>query len=273
MQLINGDCLQELKKIGGATVDLVVIDPPYAFDEGGGAGAFGSKRRNYHEEYLSLYHNEHDVVRKEGRRLNAGMEKHREDLKMLSCGFDVKVLDELCRVMKKINIYIWCSKKQVSMLLNFFEQKKCNVDILTWHKTNPIPTCNNTYLNDTEYLIFAREKGVYVGGNYSTKHKFYVTKANVEDKKLYKHPTIKPCWIIENLIFNSSEEGQTVLDCFMGSGTTGVACKRLKRDFIGIEIDKTYFDIASARIENETGEREIVIEKPEEVTQMTIWDI
>lgn len=250
IQLIKDDCVNALKKIGGGTVDLVLIDPPYAFVGADGGGAFGPKKRNYHNEYMALAQSSDDEFRKEGYMIDARMEKHRDELKMLSTGFDLVILDELCRVMKKINIYVWCSKKQVSMLLNFFEQKNCNIDILTWHKTNPIPTCNNTYLNDTEYLIFAREKGVKIGGNYATKHKYYVTAINKSDKDKYKHPTIKPLEIIQNLIINSSEENQTVLDCFMGSGTTGVACKKLNRNFIGIEIDDEYFNIAAERINN-----------------------
>lgn len=121
---------------------------------------------------------------------------------------------------------------------------------MTWHKTNPIPNHNGTYLSDTEYLVFAREKGVKLYGNYHTKKKYYVTPANVEDKKKWHHPTIKPLDIIKNLIINSSQQGDTVLDCFMGSGTTGVACKELDRNFIGIEIDENYFNIAKERIES-----------------------
>ena len=55
---------------------------------------------------------------------------------------------------------------------------------------------------------------------------------------------------LKNLVINSSKEGDTVLDCFMGSGTTGVACKELNRNFIGIEIDEKYFKIAQERINN-----------------------
>lgn len=182
-------------------------------------------------------------------RICANKDKHREDLRFVSKGFDFKVLDELLRVMKKVNIYVWCSKSQIKKLLNYFEDRSCNIDVITWHKTNPIPTCNNTYLNDTEYCIFAREKGVKLYGSYATKKKYYVTPTNVKDKKLYKHPTIKPLNIIENLIINSSLENDTILDCFMGSGTTGVACKKLNRNFIGVELDNTYFDIAKKRIE------------------------
>ena len=125
------------------------------------------------------------------------------------------------------------------------------MDLLTWHKTNPIPTCNGKYISDTEYCLFFH-KDAPVMGTYETKKKYYVTQTNVEDKKKYNHPTIKPLNIIENLIFNSSNEGDTVLDCFMGSGTTGVACQKLNRNFIGVEIEKKYFDVAKKRIEDES---------------------
>ena len=122
------------------------------------------------------------------------------------------------------------------------------MDLLTWHKTNPIPTINNTYANDTEYCIFARENGVKIHGNYYTKKKYYITSTNKEDKKKYKHPTIKPLEIIKNLIINSSQENDIVLDCFSGSGTTCVAAKELKRRFIGIEIDPEYYKISIDRL-------------------------
>lgn len=65
------------------------------------------------------------------------------------------------------------------------------------------------------------------------------------------HPTEKPVKLNKILIENSSDEGETVLDCFMGTGSTGVACKELNRNFIGIEIDENYFNIAKKRIEEE----------------------
>lgn len=72
------------------------------------------------------------------------------------------------------------------------------------------------------------------------------------DEEVYKkHLTPKPVKMIEHIINVSSNENDIVLDCFMGSGTTGVACKHTNRQFIGIELDKKYFDIAKQRIESE----------------------
>ena len=216
----QGDCLDLLKKLPDDSVDLIVTDPPYEFAAHRGGGAFGSKKREYHNQL--------------------------EDSDITN-GFDTKILDELMRVMKKVNIYIWCNKEQIKMYLDYF--KDYNMDLLALCKTNPVPTCNNKYLSDIEYLLFFREKGVKVFGEYATKHKYYVMPTNKADKKKYNHPTVKPLEIIENLIINSSEENQIVLDPFMGSGTTGEASIKLNRNFIGIEIDKTYFNTAKERIE------------------------
>lgn len=177
IQVFQGDCLELMKRIPDKSVDLVTIDPPYEFAQHGGGGAFGSRKREYHNEL------EADTLTK---------------------GFDTAVLDELVRVMRKVNIYIWCNKEQIKQYLEYFEG--CNMDLLTWHKTNPVPTCNNKYLSDTEYLLFFREKGVKVYGNYHTKRKFYVTQTNKKDKEKYIHPTVKPVDIMQNIIINSSQE-------------------------------------------------------------------
>ena len=231
IKLMRGDCVELLQLIPSGSVDLIITDPPYEIVAGGAGGAFGADKRDYHKQYSEL---DNAKVRKSGIKCN---------------GFDVSILDELCRTMKKVNIYVWCSKLQVRKLLDYFEDRGCFTDILTWHKTNPVPTCNNTYLSDTEYLIFAREKGVRVYGSYATKRKFYVTPTNKADKDKYGHPTIKPLDIITNLIINSSKEGDVVLDPFLGSGTTAVAAVNTGRQFIGMEIDPGYFEIAAKRVE------------------------
>lgn len=223
-KLINGDCLETLKNLGGGTVDLVVTDPPYVIETSGGG-----------------------ICGKDG--IVKQFKEH--DLDKMKDGFDTEVLDELCRVMKKINIYFFCSQKQIMPLYKYFvDGKKCNWNILSWHKSNPVPACGNKYLTDTEFIMFFREKGVKVYGTFDTKRTWYVSPTNQKEKKLYHHPTVKPVGLVENLIFNSSNEKDIVLDCFMGSGTTGVACNNLNRDFIGIEIDSEYFEIAKNRINN-----------------------
>lgn len=150
--------------------------------------------------------------------------------------------------MKKINIYIWCNKNQIRQYVDYFEDLGCTTDLLTWHKTNPVPTCNNKYLSDTEYLLYFRKDGVPMYGTYQTKKKYYVTPTNKKDKELYNHPTIKPLEIITNLVLNSSQKGDTVLDPYFGSGTTAVACVQTGRNFIGFEIKHEYCKIARRRV-------------------------
>ena len=80
-----------------------------------------------------------------------------------------------------------------------------------------------------------------------------MTPTNKKDKDLYQHPTVKPLNIIENLVINSSQENEVVLDCFIGSGTTAVAAINTNRQFIGFEKEKEYFDTANRRIEEILG--------------------
>ena len=214
IEIHNDDCLTMLRGIRSKSVDLVITDPPYDVDNhGGGISKLG-----------------HRVAHKQ--------------IETISNSFDFIILDELCRVMKKINIYLFCSKNQLVPLINYFTDKKCNWNLLTWHKTNPIPTCNNKYLPDTEYVLFFREKGVKIQGTYDTKKTYFITPINVKDKELYQHPTCKPVDILKNFIVNSSNENDVVLDPFMGSGSTGVACINTHRNFIGIEINAKFYETA-----------------------------
>ena len=169
----------------------------------------------------------------------------------LTKGFDLAVLDELVRVMKKINIYIWCNGKQIPMYLDYFvNQKKASFDILVWTKTNATPLFHNKYLSDKEYCLYFRKGAHCQPQSYDKARTVYFQPINAKDKKKWGHPTIKPLNIIRNLVEASSEPGQVVLDPFMGSGPTGVACKELRREFIGMELDEKYFQIAQSRIES-----------------------
>ena len=232
-EIYNMDCMEGLKLLDNKSVDLVIIDPPYL---------------------LNL-----NKVRKP-----TNMNSYANDLINLKDGFDLKVLDILIQKMKKINIYIYCSKRQVKSLLNYFSDKNCNHEILTWHKLNPSPLINNNYLPDTEYILFFRERGVRLYGNYHTKRKYYLSLTDKIDKQKYKHPTIKPLELIERHIINSSMEGDLVLDCFCGSGTTLVGAINQNRRYIGFEINKEYYEIAKKRIE------EVLIKKGEKTEKDTI---
>ena len=140
INLMRGDCLELMKNIPDGSVDLVLTDPPYILKMTGGNG--------------ELYKNV----------------KYIKEIEFMTNGFSEKVLEEICRIMKKINVYFFCSQKQIPILLDFFvNKKKCNWNLISWHKTNVIPACGNKYLTDTEFILFFREKGVRVYGTYHTK--------------------------------------------------------------------------------------------------------
>ena len=244
-----GDAYELIKQVEDKSVDLIVTDPPYEMVDGGSAGCFGAKNRDYHSQYKKLSTDEH---KREGLRIIANTRRQRDNLNCVCAGFDYSILNEFDRVMKKINIYIWCNKNQISSLMKHYEDKGCNVDLLVMHKTNPIPTCNNKYLSDLEYCVFAREPGVGLGGTYETKSKLFECACNKEDKDKYKHPTVKPLPIIETLVKNSAQarerERVVVLDPFCGSGTVPLAAKHLGFDYIGFEIDETFYKIACDRL-------------------------
>lgn len=229
--LKNGDCLELIKTIPDKSVDLVVTDPPYEINTTGGGLYKQDDKRYIHS------------------------------LNSIKDGFNPQVLKEIVRVMKRVNVYFFCSQKQIPKLLDYFlnnysnkdhelYHRKINWNLLIWSKTNPIPACGNKYLSDAEYILFFREQGVKVYGNYETKKTHYETPLWVQDKKLYNHPTCKPVFMLKNFIINSSQENEVVLDPFMGSGSTGEAAIKLNRKFIGFEIDGQHFETARERVKN-----------------------
>lgn len=136
-------------------------------------------------------------------------------------------------------------------LLNLFDLKAIAEqngfklhNLLVWHKNNAV--LNRWYMKNCEYTLYfykGQARPINDIGS-CTVHEFN----NPMGDKI--HPTEKPVDLMEFYIRNSSKEGDTVIDACMGSGTTGVACKRCNRNFIGIEIDKKYFDVAKRRIDN-----------------------
>ena len=105
-------------------------------------------------------------------------------------------------------------------------------------------------MNDTEYCLFFRQKGVPLYGTSESKKTYYLTPINIKDKRTFNHSTIKPIEIIKNFIINSSNENDIVLDCFAGVATTGVACKELNRRFILFEINPKWAKIGEDRLNN-----------------------
>ena len=213
----KADCMDLMSTMEGGCIDLIVTDPPYLFDSLTGGGI--STKREYFQS-----------------------------LKPLDNGMSDEQLDECLRILKKPNLYLWGNWKQIIAYLNYFEDKQVFTNLLCWHKSNPPPLCANKYLNDTEYCLFVRGKGVKLYGGYHEHNTYWVSQYNKEDKDKYQHPTIKPLPIIQQMVENSSLPGDTVFDPFLGSGTTAVACKLTNRNFIGCEIDEKYIPIIEQRL-------------------------
>ncbi|WP_292281929.1 site-specific DNA-methyltransferase [Megasphaera sp.] len=124
-----------------------------------------------------------------------------------------------------------------------------------WHKTNPMPrNMNLHFVNSTEawiYFTYKTRTGTF-NNNGVLIHDFIETSVTPNSERKYgKHPTQKPESLLLHFVTILSNKGDWVLDPFMGSGTTGVIAKRTGRNFIGIELEKKYFDMAKSRIDGE----------------------
>lgn len=224
IKLYKGDCLEVMKDIPDESIDLIVTDPPYRTISGG----------HNTPKWISGYGNS-VLYKNDGKIFEHNDIKHHDWLK------------ESYRVLKKgSHIYI------MTNLLNLFTLKEIAEDIgfklhnlLVWEKN----TCNANrwYMKNCEYVLFMRKGKAKSINNASSKtvHKYN----NIVGNKL--HPTEKPIELMKLYIENSSNENDMVLDPFMGSGSTGIASKLLNRNFIGIELDDNYFEIAKKRIEEE----------------------
>lgn len=168
-------------------------------------------------------------------------------------------LPEVYRVLKQnTHCYIMINARNLKDLQT--EAEKVGFvfqNLIVWDKGNAVP--NKYYMNAHELILMLRKGRAKNINNLGTINILRVP--NILRTKL--HPTEKPVPLMEILINNSTNEGDIVLDPFMGAGASGVAAVKNKRDFIGIEIDENYFEIAEGRIN----------EKPEEQRQLSFWDI
>lgn len=222
-KLEQGDCLELIKKIPDKSVDLILTDPPYVFDNHGG----GNKQREL------------------SRKLE---DKHIEPF---SSGFDMNsIFLEFERVMKKMNALIFCSNKQISSVMSYWEKRKYSTTLLVWQKPNPIPFCNGKHVSEIEFIVYVRGKKVFFNNDVSMQEKKKVLNFPSPSSKSRFHPCEKPISLLNHLLNIHSQKGDVVLDTFMGGGSTGIACLSSDRQFIGMELDKTYFEVAKKRIED-----------------------
>jgi len=231
--LLSDDCLNSINQIENQSIHLILTDPPYNL------GQFMHNRKT-------------------------NLKRMRENQFAYS-GWDnlpydewIKDMDNFFKESSRIlikggSMLIFMSIIKVESIIalaekNNFYYKTTGI----WHKTNPMPrNMNLHFVNSTEAWIYFT-KGTNTGtfnNNRKLIHDFFETSLTPKSEKKYgKHPTQKPIKLIDNFVELLSNEGDIVLDPFMGSGTTGVSCKKLNRKFIGIDKNEEYVNIAKARI-------------------------
>jgi len=214
-KLYHGDCLEIMPQL--EPVDLVLTDPPYRIISGQGGGL----------------RNKRDWMKK-----------------VTAAGLDTFEPKRFMKRLKNPHAYIFCSKDLLDEYIHIFKEQDLQWEILIYAKKNPIPTKGNKYLPDKEYCFFIRGGGNCYFNNNEKYEKYYTVKLISVTTNKY-HPTEKDPQFIQDRVLISTKEGSLVLDPFLGSGTTAMICERLKRRWIGIEIEEKYCEIAAKRIEQE----------------------
>jgi len=221
MKLIKGDCLEEMDKLieEGVIVDATICDPPYNI----------ARENNFKT-----------------------MGRSGIDFGEWDKGFDLfSYIDRVYKLLDKNGSFVvfnaWKNLGDISKYaenLGFITK-----DMIRLEKSNPMPrNRDRRYITDFECAIwFTMPKAKWVFNRQDEKYERPKFVASI-DKGL--HPTQKSLKLMEWLVKIHTNENQTILDPFMGSGTTAIACKNLNRNFIGIELDDNYFEVAKNRIEN-----------------------
>lgn len=227
--IINEDALEVLQKIPSDCVDLILTDPPYNI----------SQKNKIYRDYRS------------GKRADISFDYGDWDY-----GFDIlPILEETKRVLKKYGQWIlFCAEQQIGMYRKWLRENGHFKQIIVWEKINPLPQFRKCgYRQATEIIMWAYK-------NKPTKKDQHFNFLKQEEmKNIFRfpicggnerteHPTQKPLSLIIELLKRHSFENDLILDPFVGSGTTCVAAKMLNRNYCGIDISKTYCEIAEKRI-------------------------
>lgn len=220
--LYLGDCREIIPTL--PKVDAIVTDPPYEFDSQGG-GIFLQRRSHM------------NAIRDGG----------------LDRGFDHTLLSPSAAN----SVICFCHNDQIHKLAPWFAEQFDRYVLCQWHKENPMPVANKHYKPDTEFYFHAWNAGSHPVGTLAEKNRYFLWPVGRTE---FGHPTEKPLQLMQKILRNVN--GELILDVFMGSGTTGVACAKLGRKFIGIEVDPKYFDIACRRVEAAHKQPDMFVQRP-----------
>lgn len=223
-KLLKGDCLELIKKIPDNSIDMIVTDPPYkitARGNGGNSGGMFQKKE-----------------------VNNGKVFKTNDLEIEDW------LPEFYRVLKEqSHCYIMTNNKNITHYLDVIDKSDFHfIKCLIWVKDNKI--MGQTYMSQFEYIIMCRKGAHKRINDCGVSDVLQVPNKKMKDENNKTiHDTEKPIELTNVLIANSSNEGDLILDPFMGIGGAGVSAVGLNRNFIGFELDDGYFEIAKSRIE------------------------
>jgi DNA modification methylase len=231
--LYNEDCLQVLQRLQSKSVDLILTDPPYNLSN------FMKERdtnlKAMRENFFGAAGWDDLSAVEWERSMDAFF---REAARVVKPGGAVLVFMAIIKVETVIRI---------ARLYGLY-YKTTGI----WHKINPMPrNMNLHFINSTEawvYFVNQKKTGTFNNEGRALHDFIEGGVAPPRERKHGKHPTQKPEKLMEFFIRVLSREGETVLDPFMGSGSTGVAAGRLGRDFIGVEYDAGYYETARKRI-------------------------
>lgn len=232
-KIYAGDALKKIKYVKDNSIDLILTDPPYNL------GLFMKNRSTN----LSALRENHFSGKKW------------DDLEESVWIKNMELLfQEFSRVLKKGgSIIVFMAIIKLESIIKIAEKNKFYYKTTgIWHKKNPMPRNKDLhFINSTEpwlYFTNITKTGVFNNKN-KTVHDFFESGLTPSSEKKHGgHPTQKPIALMDHLISLLSNEGDTILDPFMGSGSTGVSSKKLKRNFVGIELDEDYVEISKKRI-------------------------
>lgn len=224
-KIYNINAIEGLKKIPDKSIDLIVTDPPYPTTKRG----------------ISKNTTTGGLVRSElGRK--GKIFKH-NDIK------PQEYIPEFYRVLKEgTHFYLMTNHVNLYEMLTVAKESGFHfIKSLIWNKGNKI--MGQAYMSQFEYILFFRKGTFKKINNCGTADILSVPNKKTKDKDGKNiHDTEKPIELMQILIKNSTQENDLVLDPFMGVGSTAIACKQLKRNFIGFELDTTYSVIANQRL-------------------------
>lgn len=234
--LRHGDCYEIIPTLPDNSIDLVICDAPYEFNaQITGQGMFSDKNA---ERY--------------GRKRAVGMLNELEKLDSTKFKPSV-ILDMLKPKMDRFYGYFFCNKTLIPDYLNWALENSFSYDILVLNKVNPVPAHSTHHVSDLEYIILIRDKkSTFFQGSglkLDDYRKFYQTTCQ---KRI--HPAEKPVELLERFVRVSCPENGLIFDPFAGSGSTGIACLNNNRNFIGIEKDDGFFELASKRLKERQDE-------------------